>query len=224
MFDLLTVVNAQTDGQNFFVNPGLKGPLQTIFATPAWSVGSTQTIKWRTNYENFTITLWQQDPDFEESAIGLGLLYSWPFQFSIDAQKLTPPQAKANEFDWVMQTFDFDLSESNVFFLWLAKPGIEGITSQYFNITEESTSLTSKSSTASSSSTASRASSSAASTESSAAASISASRTPAAVQATNSGPAPPENSSMSSGTKIGFDVGVGFGFAILVLWSVLHSL
>jgi hypothetical protein len=64
MFDILTVVTAQTEGQIFFVNPGLNGPLLTFFANPVWSIGSTQTIKWRTSYENFTITLCQQDPDF----------------------------------------------------------------------------------------------------------------------------------------------------------------
>jgi hypothetical protein len=72
MFDMLTVVTAQTERQNFFANPGLKGPLLTFFAKPVWSIGSTQTIKWRTNYENFTFTSCQQDPDFQESAIGPG--------------------------------------------------------------------------------------------------------------------------------------------------------
>jgi hypothetical protein len=72
MFDLLNVVDAQTDTQNFFVNPGLPGPNQAFSANPVWSIGSTQTIKWRTNYENFTVNLWQQDLGFQGAGIGPG--------------------------------------------------------------------------------------------------------------------------------------------------------
>ncbi len=60
-YDVLPVVNAQTDEQNFFVNPSVPGPNQAFSANPTWSIGSTQTIKWKTNYENYTMNLWQQD-------------------------------------------------------------------------------------------------------------------------------------------------------------------
>jgi hypothetical protein len=122
--------------------------------------------------------------------------------------------AEADEFDWVVQTFNFDLSESDVFFVWLTRPGVIGITSHYFNITKEATSSSSSSTAASST----------ASTASSGAASTSVSRTSAAAQATNSGPAAPENNGVSSGTKIGIGVGVGFGVVILVLLSAVVAL
>jgi hypothetical protein len=72
LFNLLSVVRAQTDAQNFFVNPPLPGPNQAFSANAIWGIGSTQKIKWKTTYENYTINLWQQDLGFEGAAIGPG--------------------------------------------------------------------------------------------------------------------------------------------------------
>jgi hypothetical protein len=66
------VVKAQVNEQNFFINPGLPGPNQAYSANTIWSIGSTQTIKWKTDYDNFTINLWQQELTLQGSGIGPG--------------------------------------------------------------------------------------------------------------------------------------------------------
>ncbi len=71
-YDVLPVVNAQTDEQNFFENPSVPGPNQAFSANPTWRIGSTQTIQWKTNYENYTMNLWQQQPDLLAAANGPG--------------------------------------------------------------------------------------------------------------------------------------------------------
>jgi hypothetical protein len=223
VLDLLPVVDAQTNAQNFFINPTLPGPNQAFSANPVWSVGSTQKIKWRTEYENFTINLWQQDLGFQGAGIGPGptiFCTAAPFLHFVTARKLMTPEAKANpdrdadEFDWVVQTFTFDLSESDVFFLWLTTDTPGGITSHYFNITERDTSTSSSSSAATLST----------STSSSSASLTSSSAASAAAQATNSAESSNSNKGLSSGTKIGIGVGVGFGGAILILLSTVVAL
>jgi hypothetical protein len=224
VFDLLPVVDAQTDAQNFFVNPTLPGPNQAFSANPAWDVGSTQTIKWSSNYENFTINLWQQDLGFQGAALGPGptiFCNAGPLPFPLTV--LTPmiSAAKANydkdvdQFDWVVQTFNFALSESNVFFLWLTTPGVGGITSHYFNISKEATSSSSSSSSISSSTSASRSTSSVPSTSSSSAASSS--DASLAAPATNPTQTASVNNGLTNGAKIGIGVGASFGGVILLL-------
>jgi hypothetical protein len=70
VLNLFRVVDAQSNDQNGFINPGPPGPAGAYYANMVWSLGSTETIKWKTNYPNYTIEMWQQVLNSEGGAIG----------------------------------------------------------------------------------------------------------------------------------------------------------
>ncbi|KAK8045549.1 hypothetical protein PG993_005573 [Apiospora rasikravindrae] len=100
-------------------------------ANPVWTVGEVQKIRWATTYTDYTISLWQHNTESGSALQG-------PTIFQSRAA------ISFTQYDWVPQIFDFDLSESNVFFLRLrpgtgatANPGApepQSMRSCYFNI------------------------------------------------------------------------------------------
>ncbi|KAI1767825.1 hypothetical protein GGR53DRAFT_71039 [Hypoxylon sp. FL1150] len=77
----------------------------------AWKVGEVQNIKFNTTFTTFSVALWQQAPGGGSATLGPIV-----FETTNDA---------AAEFDWLVQTYSFDLDTSNVFFFWM----FEGATS-----------------------------------------------------------------------------------------------
>lgn len=43
---------------------------------PVWPLGSVQTLRWRTEYLSYYISLWQHDPQFSGGGLDLGRIYS----------------------------------------------------------------------------------------------------------------------------------------------------
>ncbi|KAK6062960.1 hypothetical protein SCUP515_12858 [Seiridium cupressi] len=128
-----------------FINPANAPDTPATYGKNAlWTVGEVQTIKFTTTYSNYTIALWQQSIEGGSALLG-------PVIFQ--TQTSVFPQ-----FDWVVQSFDFDLTLSPVFFLWLhagtasdqGAPESLSVSSTYFNITIASASSASTSTLSSS--------------------------------------------------------------------------
>ncbi|KAK9413737.1 hypothetical protein SUNI508_11680 [Seiridium unicorne] len=89
-----------------FINPANALDTPASYGeTALWTVDEVQTIKFTTTYSNYTIALWQQSNKGGSALLG-------PVIFQ--TQTSVFPQ-----FDWVVQSFDFYLTLSPVFFLWL---------------------------------------------------------------------------------------------------------
>ncbi|KAI1801593.1 hypothetical protein F4811DRAFT_452067 [Daldinia bambusicola] len=184
-----------------FFNPpnAIDGPAD-YSTNPVWTLGEVQTIKFTTTYSNYTIDLWQESSAGNSASAG-------PSIFQTRSGAVT-------QFDWSVQAFEFDLSEFNVFFLWLSPlvtddPNPLSVTSRYFNITRASPSSTTSSS---SSSTA---------TSSSSTGTPSSSNTnpppSSATHSTTSAPAASQTADASNGLSAGASAGIGVGAALLVI-------
>ncbi|KAF3067068.1 hypothetical protein GL218_08870 [Daldinia childiae] len=98
-----------------------------------WKVGEIQSISFNTGFETFSIALWQEAPHGGSAILG-------PIVFQ------TVNNA-ATQFTWLVQTYDFDLTVSNVFFFWMfdGDPSYQGdqsspqISSPFFNISNKAT-------------------------------------------------------------------------------------
>ncbi|KAI0110254.1 hypothetical protein F4814DRAFT_426340 [Daldinia grandis] len=98
-----------------------------------WKVGEVQSISFRTEFTTFSIALWQQAPDGASATLG-------PIVFQ------TVNNA-ATQFTWLVQTYDFDLAVSSVFFFWMFEgdPSLQGnqsspqMSSSFFNLSNETT-------------------------------------------------------------------------------------
>ncbi|KAI3317732.1 hypothetical protein HD806DRAFT_360268 [Xylariaceae sp. AK1471] len=119
---LLPVTASTSDPGQFFVPPK-PGANQDYTNNYIYVVGETQKIKFTTTFQDYTINLWQQS--LTQSAASRG-----PSIFSVQDGAVT-------EFDWLVQLYQFELSNSNVFFLWLISDSDPAsVSSHYFNITD----------------------------------------------------------------------------------------
>ncbi|PQE20312.1 ser-thr- gpi-anchored family protein [Rutstroemia sp. NJR-2017a BBW] len=82
-----------------FINPSP----QT--SNPSWAVGSQQVISWTTSLTNYTIAIWNENPSKDGYTRGPALLESY------DGSKMS--------LNWTVQTYEFSLSTSPVFYLLL---------------------------------------------------------------------------------------------------------
>ncbi|RKU44634.1 hypothetical protein DL546_007401 [Coniochaeta pulveracea] len=85
--------------------PNSIGPTTDYSTNPVYIVGETTELHWTTVYTNYSIALWQEDRSG-----------SWAKLGPIIYQTFT---ASNDLFNWSVSSFQFNLSESNVFFLWL---------------------------------------------------------------------------------------------------------
>lgn len=217
-----------------------------------WYVGQTNEVVYNisdVDVVNYTIALWQQSIDQKSAHKGPAIESKWAgaqvffmflhtITFEIFVANYNPvtdhyvhvyvavtlPEDVQDSFNWNVQLYDFDLSTSNVFFLWLYN-GSESnqgksmsdawsMTSSYFNISNEPVSdvVTSATSSSLSSSTtsASTQSTSSAATPSTAAGttatSVAGAPTPSASGSTSTHQG---SSGISTGAGIGIGVGVG---------------
>ncbi|ETS86873.1 hypothetical protein PFICI_00701 [Pestalotiopsis fici W106-1] len=189
---------------NGFISPAYQdtgtGPYGTV---EVWELGSSQLVAFQTDYDAYSIELWQQNLQKASARNASSRVYSQ-----------SVGQDKAQSFRWTVQTYDITLSDSPVFFLWLRGPSDSDAsqTSAFFNITipQESTTTSTTSSIAT---TATTATSSTSTQESSSTASTT---TPT----TTATPAPSDtSSSLSGGAVAGIAVGASVvGLAGLV-WA-----
>ncbi|MCJ1350622.1 MAG: hypothetical protein MMC33_000603 [Icmadophila ericetorum] len=180
------MVDAGDDLQDYFINPPAAGPGQNYSANVVFTLGQTQDIQWVTVYNNYTISLWQQNLQEASAAEGVAIF----------AKQSSEPNIES--FVWTVQTYNFQLSDSNVFYLGVNFPDDPNFTCHYFNISAASTtSSTSSTSAASQSSTFT-------------------SSTPSS--ATTTTPALENTSQQSStGLSTGAEAGIGAGVGAIVL-------
>ncbi|TEA19043.1 hypothetical protein C8034_v009482 [Colletotrichum sidae] len=134
-----------------FVSPEFSYPRHR---REAWRIGDIKTIKYDTKHKNYTIALWHEALGvkaakkgpviFSEPEVpGKHILSSlWVADEGVLVETENGPE---NEFKWQVQSYDFDLRSSSVFFLWLyeGSPADHGknpatsMSSPYFNITDE---------------------------------------------------------------------------------------
>ncbi|KAI1304512.1 hypothetical protein F5Y03DRAFT_357612 [Xylaria venustula] len=124
-------VVAEQDVGQFFNPPDAVMGTHDYSTNLVYSLGTTQTIKFTTTYRNYAINIWQQTRGEDAATRG-------PSIFSTEDGAVT-------QFDWQVQLYQFDLSASNIFFLWLTSnsPNEDGsdpvsVTSHYFNISDNS--------------------------------------------------------------------------------------
>ncbi|KAI0184541.1 hypothetical protein EV127DRAFT_486010 [Xylaria flabelliformis] len=136
------IVAGQSPGQ-FFNPPKAVEGTHDYSTNPVYLLGETQTIKFTTGYSNYSINLWQEILGQGAASKGQGI-------FSTENGAVT-------QFDWQVQVYQFDLSASSVFFLWLTSSTLNSdgtepmsVTSHYFNISSNPSPSGSSSSTSSS--------------------------------------------------------------------------
>lgn len=159
----LPVATSASKSGQFFVPPE-PGPNQDYTENSRYVIGETRRIKFTTTFRDYTINLWQQSLTQSAATKGPAIFSVSRLTscFPIINQLLTLPQkgvpdGAVTEFDWLVQLYQFDLSDSNVFFLWLNSSSDSSLlfSSHYFNITDQtstSSTPTPSSSTASKSS------------------------------------------------------------------------
>ncbi|KFA46093.1 hypothetical protein S40293_07755 [Stachybotrys chartarum IBT 40293] len=117
---LVYAVLASVSSAQFFNPPQRNG---------VFHVGEIETIRYHTTFDEYVLAIWQE-------VQGGGAAILGPVVY----ETTKGPSAS---FEWVVQTYDFDLEGSNLFFFWifqgtsaLVDPG-EDVISGYFNITNE---------------------------------------------------------------------------------------
>ncbi|KAI1739224.1 hypothetical protein F4680DRAFT_423189 [Xylaria scruposa] len=102
-------------------------------ADSQWSLGSTQIVAFSTIWDEYKLEFWQQD-------LASGAKKSSKFSYTQTAGQNTP-----QSFQWTVQTYEFQLSNSPVFFFWLRNSDNSSLqqSSAYFNITIDGTSSSS---------------------------------------------------------------------------------
>lgn len=211
LLSLVAADDSEAAGQ-FFNPPNAVDGTHDYSTNPIYVLGDKQTIKFTTVYQNYKIDLWQQQPHQDAATAGPTVFRKsnsiiHPFDYPLLIQAETTGGA-VTQFDWLAQTYQFDLSYSSMFFFWLSSTSEsedgstqQSVTSHYFNITrddEVTPSPTSSSSTTTSSITTSSTSSS---------------------STTTSTPAP--GPAASTGLSAGAQAGIGVGAALAGLAAVL---
>ncbi|KAJ2986560.1 hypothetical protein NUW58_g4967 [Xylaria curta] len=125
LFPLLPLIHGQRVA---FVSPEYQRSDST--ASPyegnsRWPLGSTQVVAFSTPWEEYRLEFWQQDPSS-------GGILSSEFNYTQTAGNQRP-----QSFQWTVQTYEFQLSRSPIFFFWLFNSANSSLqqSSAYFNIT-----------------------------------------------------------------------------------------
>ncbi|KAI1361843.1 hypothetical protein F5Y08DRAFT_313571 [Xylaria arbuscula] len=181
-----------------FVNPPAPQEAKVFSENPIFVLGQTERLELSTAYHDFSITI------FQESLTAAGASFG-PSIISVH-------DGEVKEFDWKVQLYDFNLSDSNIFYLLLSSNVDEepSITCHYFNITD-----TGSSNAPTATSTAAPLSSAIKSTLSS---SMGTSSTTTSSVTSTSAPSPDNSpaATLSTGTQ----AGIGIGAALAGLSSV----
>ncbi|KAI1747978.1 hypothetical protein F4782DRAFT_392173 [Xylaria castorea] len=206
LIPFVPVVAGQSAGQ--FFNPPQSVPGTHDYSTnPVYFLGKAQTIKFTTVYPNYQINLWQQTRGQDAATKG-------PSVFTVENGAVT-------QFDWQVQLYQFDLSASNLFFLWLTSTNenddgtdTASVSSHYFNISDNPDTSDSSSSTPSLTSTTLPTQSSTPSllpSETTTTTSL-----PIATSSQNSAPG-----GLNTGAKAGIGVGAGLAGVAIITLSLL---
>ncbi|KAF1963311.1 hypothetical protein CC80DRAFT_587745 [Byssothecium circinans] len=122
---------------NAIANFTFPGPMgkngDYVTGVPDWTVGTKQTLKWKTNLDNYAITLWQQDMSGTFARSGNQIYLKGPSDDEV------------GQFEWTIDPKGFDLKLSKVFWLNLRHIYKEdnSFKSTYFNLSAATTTTTS---------------------------------------------------------------------------------
>ncbi|ORY03127.1 hypothetical protein BCR34DRAFT_573670 [Clohesyomyces aquaticus] len=174
-----------------FIFPTAPGPTSNYGANLVFPLGSKQVIQWQTTMKKYDMELWHQDDARGEAHM-------------IETVYRTTDGTSTQNFTWQVQSYNTNLTYSNVFFFWASPDDPGNFTSHYFNISDTSPSSSSSVSlltaTSTSTSTATLASSSS--------------------SAKNSANTSKSSKADSDVLKIGLGVGLGVGFTLMLLAGV----
>ncbi|KAI0144528.1 hypothetical protein GGR57DRAFT_481768 [Xylariaceae sp. FL1272] len=191
---LISVVTSVSTAGTFYSPPESEAN-QDFSNNPIYVIDQDQTIKYTTFFENYTINLWHQSLTGQSAKPG-------PAVFSTT-------NGAVSQFTWNVQVYQFDLSISNVFFLWLTSASdSRSLSSHYFNITDKP--LTSSTTAVTSSTTST----------------VAATTTTSLPTQTSSTSTPPSASGLSTGAQAGIGVGaslVGIAAVIIAIVSCRRS-
>ncbi|KAI0517789.1 hypothetical protein F5B22DRAFT_654561 [Xylaria bambusicola] len=183
-----------------FVNPPAPGKAKDFLGNPIFVLGQTERLELTTPFHDFFITIFQESLTTDGANFG-------PTIFSV-------PDGEVKRFDWEVQLYDFDLAESNVFYLLLTSNVDDqpSISCHYFNITDPNPKEV-PTSTSTSSSTVKTTSSALQATDS-----------PTSSSTSSSDASPPAG--LSTGAYIGIGIGVALaGLAgVFIAWVVYRRL
>ncbi|KAI3328202.1 hypothetical protein F4824DRAFT_484375 [Ustulina deusta] len=111
-----------------FISPAFQATTDTgpFAGDSRWPLGSTQIVAFTTPWEEYRLELWQQSPAGGSASVSSQFVYN-----QTDGNQL--PQS----FLWTVQTYEFQLANSPVFFFWLFNNADSTLqqSSAYFNIT-----------------------------------------------------------------------------------------
>ncbi|RYP40878.1 hypothetical protein DL767_001359 [Monosporascus sp. MG133] len=166
-----------------------------------WRVGEVQKIQYRTDFQEYTVALWQE--------IGGGANLG-PILFQTRS-------GDVREFDFVVQTFDLVLSNSDRFFLWMFEGGTsqqnnlsaQHMSSSYFRITDEPEPESSSSSSAAPTSTSATSSVTVPASVSTTTSASTSTETPDVTANAPTAPADPQAGVISIGVAVGIGVAIG---------------
>ncbi|KAI1772468.1 hypothetical protein F4818DRAFT_172868 [Hypoxylon cercidicola] len=204
---LAVLVSSYDETHGRFFNPATYGYDRDFTENVLWRLGETQSIKFTTTYSSYNIYIYQQDEDESVAAEG--------------SQIYGVLDGGVTQFDWAVQTYDFDLKTSEVFFLRLWSTDLDSddpVTSHYFNITASAASSSSSVSSPTPTSTSTTVSSSATTSTAIGAAASTSGSLPSATQ----GPSSTKKAhSLSTGAQAGIGVGVGLAGLIAIAAGVV---
>ncbi|KAF2205539.1 hypothetical protein GQ43DRAFT_468026 [Delitschia confertaspora ATCC 74209] len=192
-----------------FENPDSSGIAKDYTQNAYWIIGETQRVRWVTTLDEYTVALWQERPGTNYAAAP-----------GPDIYRKQKTDSELGGFDWVVQTYNFDINDSPIFYFWIVSPDLEQFdwpSSHYFNISKvvassRSTSISTSTSTSSSSSPPSNLTPTPTQTPSSTAP---APTPPAPTIASNP---PKSNNSLALG------VGLGLGIPFVLLLGILAGM
>ncbi|KAB8304646.1 hypothetical protein EYC80_004017 [Monilinia laxa] len=129
--DMVLAISSSRPSPGEFINPSAEST-----QNPLWVIGSEQLLSWETSLRNYTIALWNLNSDGNGYSKGPALLESY--------------DGSDTSLNWTVQTYDFSISASPVFYLLLQPgtlsnngnssiPTTQSIASHTFNITSSTT-------------------------------------------------------------------------------------
>jgi len=200
-----------------FPSNGLAQFFQPGEAREVWHVGESKTLQYSTTMTNYTIALWQE-VDIQSGVASLG-----PVLVHVT-------NGPDTEFKWQGQLYNFNLSASNVFYMWLKEGdadnqlnmNADAISTPYFNISDTPLPVTTTQRSASSSGIPSFTSSSATALPATSSSATTSSPLPLSTAASGAGDAQSSApSTPAGGLPVGAQAGIGVGVSVIGLTCIV---
>ncbi|KAK8128279.1 hypothetical protein PG984_009387 [Apiospora sp. TS-2023a] len=139
IFATLCDLSFQAQGAGFQTPGYTRNPkADPLGAVEVWRVGESRTVVFDTPWTEFSVELWQSVGVEHVNHTVHGALYQHPGDADLSALEL-PGQDLPMCFNWTVESYGLELSNSNMFFFWLRDPSdaTRSVTSPYFNMTTD---------------------------------------------------------------------------------------